>query len=67
MKLKGCIVTADALHCWKDTCRIIREKKGHYVLTVNDNQPVLCREIKARMENSEKTHTLKRGKRTFCA
>ena len=65
MNLKGCIVTADALHCQKDTCRIIREKKGHYVLTVKDNQPDLCREIKARIENSEKTHTLKRGKRTF--
>ena len=65
MNLKGCIVTADALHCQKDTCRIIREKKGHYVLNVKDNQPTLCTEIKSRIENPEKTNTLERGKRTF--
>lgn len=65
MNLKGCIVTADALHCQRDTCRIIREKKGHYALNVKDNQPDLCREIRARIENTERTHSLKRGSRTF--
>ena len=51
MDLKNTVLTADALHCQRETARIIVEQKGTYVLTVKDNQSLLLQEIKARFEN----------------
>jgi hypothetical protein len=40
--LAGCIVTADPLHCQKETAQLItQEKGGDYVLGVKDNQPAV--------------------------
>jgi len=44
MQLKGCIVTADALHAQKETVRIIVEQKGDYCLALKGNQGVLASE-----------------------
>lgn len=64
--LRKTVVTADALHCQKDTARIISRKGGIYVLTVKDNQPLLLKEINARLDNPKNTVThVTRGKRTF--
>ena len=52
--LKNVIVTGDALHCQKDTCRIVKEKKGDYVFTVKENQNCLLEEIKTRFKQSKK-------------
>ena len=41
LDLAGAIVTIDAAGCQVENARIIREKKGHYLLTVKDNQPTL--------------------------
>lgn len=44
MKLKGCIVTFDALHMQKDTIAIIKERNGHYIGGLKGNQSGLMEE-----------------------
>ncbi|MDR2487805.1 MAG: ISAs1 family transposase [Clostridiales Family XIII bacterium] len=64
MNLKKTVVTADAMHCQKKTASIIHNKKGVYVLTVKDNQPLLLEEICARFNKTpEKVHRHEREKR----
>ena len=41
LSLDGCIVTADALHCRRDTAKAILERGGDYVLALKQNQPSL--------------------------
>lgn len=41
LDLAGAIVTIDAAGCQVENARIIRERKGHYLLAVKDNQPKL--------------------------
>ena len=42
VNLLGCVVTADPLHCQKETAQLItQEKGGDYVLGVKDNQPTV--------------------------
>src|SRR5512135_1773169 len=41
LDLAGAIVTIDAAGCQVENARIIREREGHYLLTVKDNQPTL--------------------------
>lgn len=42
VNLLGCVVTADPLHCQRETARIItQEKGGDYVLGVKTNQPTV--------------------------
>lgn len=38
LELKGCIVTADALHCQTETAKLIIDKGGDYILPVKGNQ-----------------------------
>ncbi len=45
--LKGCVVTADALHCRADMAKAIIDKGGDYVLAVKANQPGLLADAKA--------------------
>lgn len=66
--LKGAVVTADALHCQKETCQIIVDGKGEYVLPVKRNHPGLYDEVEKHFnnpENAEKMEEIKREKRTF--
>ncbi|HWD26105.1 MAG TPA: ISAs1 family transposase [Rhizomicrobium sp.] len=44
--LKGCIVTADALHCHAGMAKAITDKGGDYVLAVKANQPSLLADAK---------------------
>ena len=44
--IEGKTITADAMHCQKETCEKIKSKKGDYVLGVKDNQRQLHEEIK---------------------
>jgi hypothetical protein len=39
--LEGRVVTADAIHCQRDTCQAIVDQGGHYLMVVKDNQPEL--------------------------
>lgn len=43
--LTGRVITADALHCQQETCQLITDSGGHYVLPVKDNQPTLLNAI----------------------
>jgi len=43
--LTGRVITADALHCQQETCQLITDSGGHYVIPVKDNQPTLLAAI----------------------
>ena len=60
MEFKNTILTADALHCQKETVSLINQQKGLYLLTVKDNQPLLSEEIKARFENPKYNKKIQR-------
>ena len=47
VQLKGCVVTADALHCHRAMAKAITARGGDYVLAVKDNQPALLADAKA--------------------
>jgi predicted transposase YbfD/YdcC len=47
LQLKGCVVTADALHCHRAMAKVIVERGGDYVLAVKANQPALLRDAEA--------------------
>jgi predicted transposase YbfD/YdcC len=47
LTLKGCVVTADALHCHRAMAQAIVERNGDYALAVKDNQPALLRDALA--------------------
>jgi predicted transposase YbfD/YdcC len=44
--LTGKVITGDALLTQRHICRGIRERGGHYLLTVKENQPQLLEDIK---------------------
>ena len=42
VNLRGCVVTADPLHCQKETAQIITQAKAcYYVVGVKHNQPTV--------------------------
>jgi DDE family transposase len=41
LPLDGAVVTGDAIFCQREICRHIRDRHGHYLFTVKDNQPAL--------------------------
>ena len=43
--LTGRVITMDALHCQQETCDLIVDSGGHYVVTAKDNQPTLTNAI----------------------
>jgi predicted transposase YbfD/YdcC len=47
LDLAGAIVTIDAAGCQVENARIIRQRKGHYLLAVKDNQPTLRAAVEA--------------------
>jgi predicted transposase YbfD/YdcC len=53
LQLKGCVVTADALHCHRGMAKAIVERGGDYVLAVKNNQPGLLRDAKAAISAAE--------------
>ena len=53
LSLKGCTVTADALHCHRRMTKAIRDGGGHYVLTIKGNQATLAKEAKAALDAAQ--------------
>lgn len=51
--LKGCVVTADALHCHRAMAKAVTDKQGDYVLAVKNNQPGLLSDAKALLAEAE--------------
>ena len=45
MDITGKIITADSLHCQRETCKQIIEHKGNYVIGLKKNQKTLYEEI----------------------
>lgn len=54
LQLKGCVVTADALHCHRGMAKEIVKRKGDYVLAVKDNQPALMADARAAIRAAER-------------
>jgi predicted transposase YbfD/YdcC len=57
LQLKGCVVTADALHCHRGMAKAIVDRGGDYVLAVKNNQPGLLRDAKAAIAAAERKKT----------
>lgn len=47
LDLKGCTVTADALHCTAETAKAVRAAKAHYALGLKANRHQLLAEVEA--------------------
>lgn len=45
--LEGRVITGDAMFCQREVCQAIRDRGGHYFVTVKDNQPTLKEAIAA--------------------
>jgi predicted transposase YbfD/YdcC len=45
LNIKGKTITADAMHCQKDTCRIIKGKGGDYLFGLKGNQSGLLEDV----------------------
>lgn len=54
LQLKGCVVTADALHCHRGMAKEIVARDGDYVLAVKDNQPALLADARAAIHAAER-------------
>jgi len=54
LQLKGCVVTADALHCHRGMAKEILKRGGDYVLAVKENQPALLADAKAAIRAAER-------------
>jgi predicted transposase YbfD/YdcC len=52
LQLAGCIVTADALHCQKNTAKEIREADADYVLALKGNQGTAFAEVKTFLDDA---------------
>jgi predicted transposase YbfD/YdcC len=59
VSLQGCVVTADALHCRRDTAAALITRKAEYVLAVKDNQPKLLAAAKAAIASARSQRTAK--------
>jgi len=55
LNLKGAVVTADAMHCQKQTVKKIIEGEADYVLQVKNNQPTLMKTIAEILDEHEAT------------
>jgi predicted transposase YbfD/YdcC len=54
LQLKGCVVTAEALHCHREMAKAIVARGGDYVLAVKENQPGLLADAKAAIRAAER-------------
>ncbi len=50
--LAGAIVTIAAAGCQAENARILRERQGHYLLTVKDNRPTLRAAVEADLDRA---------------
>jgi predicted transposase YbfD/YdcC len=52
LSLKGCIVTADALHCHRRFAKAVRDAGGQYALAIKGNQSKLAQEANAALDEA---------------
>jgi predicted transposase YbfD/YdcC len=53
LQLKGCVVTADALHCHRAMAGAITARGGDYVVAVKSHQPILLRDAEAALAGAK--------------
>jgi predicted transposase YbfD/YdcC len=63
LDVEGKTITADAMHCQKETCRKIVEQKGAYVFGLKGNQPTLFKDVElffgdASTKDGVQTHSM---------
>jgi predicted transposase YbfD/YdcC len=51
LEVNGKTITADAMHCQKETCKKIIKKGGHYCLGLKENQKIFYDDVKLFIEN----------------
>ena len=67
MDIEGKTITADALHCQRETCRRIIAHKGNYLFGLKENQPSLLEDIRLYFEDQsipdrwESSHTVEKN------
>ena len=54
MPVKGAVLSADAMHCQKETAKLVIEKEADYMLQVKNNQKTLKQEIHAYFHKVER-------------
>ena len=54
LDVEGKTVTADAMHCQRETCRRIVHRKGNYLFGLKENQPSLLEDIRLFFEDADK-------------
>ncbi len=55
LSLKGCTVTADALHCRADTAQAIRDAEANYVLALKENHPKLWADVRQTITSAKRS------------
>ena len=60
LSLKGCIITADALHCHRSFAAEVLARGGHYVLALKQNQSKLFQAVARRFARAGPRSTAKR-------
>jgi predicted transposase YbfD/YdcC len=53
LRLDGCIVTADALHCRPDTAQAILDAGADYALALKENRPKLLAQVRTLIDAAE--------------
>ena len=66
LDIEGKIVTADAMHCQRETCRKVIEQKGDYLFGLKENQPSLLEDVRlyfetARVEELDNFQTIEKN------
>lgn len=58
LRIKGCMIVADALNCQKETAKAVIEGKGDYLLSVKDNQKTLKEDIEGYVQEEALRETM---------
>ena len=53
LDIKGKTITADAMHCQRETCRRIIQRKGDYLFGLKENQPSLLADVRLFFEDAD--------------
>lgn len=61
--LKGCTVTADALHCHRAMAEAVTAAKGDYALAVKANQPALLRDAEKALAKAKNARSAEQAAR----
>lgn len=51
LDVEGKVVTADAMHCQRETCQRIIQRKGDYLFGLKENQPSLLEDVRLFFED----------------